>query len=97
MLSLPLLSTRRTVRLFVFLHKLINGAIDCVQPFGKVNLHAPLRVTTHFESFYVHSPCNISPLSMIRSLYNTTAPPHLDISSSITLYRSQLNEHLPVS
>lgn len=71
--------------------------MDSAQFLGKLNFRVLLRVTSHCVSFYAYSPCNTSPHSRIYLLYKTTSPPHLDILPSITLYRSQLYEHLSAS
>lgn len=42
MLSLSLLSKRRTVRDLIFLHKVANGAVDSAQLLAKVSFHIPI-------------------------------------------------------
>lgn len=90
--SLKLLSHRRTVLDLVFLHKIINGAIDSSWLISKIHFHVPFRATRQLTCFDICSPCRVSPLSRLQTLYNSIVPPQVDITTPLPTFRCQLDE-----
>lgn len=89
-LNIHPLATRRRVNDLCFIHKLINGKIDCPYLLGLINLKIPTRSLRYNEVFSVpfHRTSYAAHAPISRSLACLNSEPNIDpFGSSLILFR----------